>query len=117
MGPDYIPNVVLNTCAEQIIPGLCTNFQYLLDSGTLSTDRLNASITPVFKKGDRYLMDYCPVSLINVSSKVLDIICSNMLKHFEKHSVLTSLNHGFRSGFFNRDTTSAYFGWPYEIIW
>ena len=27
------------------------------------------------------------------------IICSHMLKHFDKHNILTSLNHGFRSGY------------------
>jgi hypothetical protein len=27
------------------------------------------------------------------------IICRNMMNHLEKHSILTSLNHGFRSGY------------------
>ena len=32
--------------------------------------------------------------------KILEhIICSHMLKHFEKYGILTTLNHGFRSGY------------------
>ena len=41
-----------------------------------------------------------PVSLTSVSCKIMEhIICSHMLKHFDKHNILTSLNHGFRSGY------------------
>ena len=36
----------------------------------------------------------------DTSCKLLEhIICSHMLKHFEKYSILTTLKHGFRSGY------------------
>ena len=85
-GPDELPNRV---------------FQRSIDSGELPKDWREANIAPVFKKGDRHLPEnYRPVSLTCVLSKLLEhIICHHMLNHLDKHSVLTSLNHGFRSGY------------------
>ena len=53
------------------------------------------------QKGDRHRAEnYRPVSLTCVLSKLLEhIICRSMLSHFEENSVLTHLNHGFRSGY------------------
>ena len=101
MGPDGIPNILLKTCAEELSFGLSAIFQYSLDTGTLPLDWRNANVTPVFKKVDRHLAEnYRPVSLTTVTCKILEhIICSHMLKHFDKHNILTSLNHGFRSGY------------------
>ena len=46
-----------------------------------------------FKKGDDHLVkNYRRVSLTCVT-------CKHMLDHLEKNSILTSLNHGFRTGF------------------
>ena len=109
MGPGGIPNILLKACAEEISYGLSAIFQYSLDTGTPPLDWRNANVTKVFKKGDRHLAEnyrpvsltnYRPVSLTTVSSKIMEhIICSNMLKQFDKHNILTSLNHGFRSGY------------------
>ncbi|VDI02195.1 Hypothetical predicted protein [Mytilus galloprovincialis] len=51
--------------------------------------------------GDKHAPEnYRPVSLTSVPCKLLEhIICRHILKHLEKHRVLTSLNHGFRSGY------------------
>ena len=105
MGPDGIPSIVLINCADEISQGLCIIFQQSLSTGTLPLDWHNANITPVFKKGDRHSAEnYRPVSLTSVSCKLLEhIIYSHMLKHFEKYSILTMLNHGFHSGY-SRET-------------
>ena len=40
------------------------------------------------------------MSQTSVPCKLLEhVICKHMLKHLERHKVLTSLNHGFRSGY------------------
>ena len=56
---------------------------------------------PYLKNCDRHLPEnYRPVSLTCVLSKLLEhIICHHMLNHLDKHSVLSSLNHGFCSGY------------------
>ena len=57
--------------------------------------------TKISKKGDKHAAEnYRPVSLTSVPCKLLEhIICKHIMKHLEKHGVLTSLNHGFRSGY------------------
>ena len=54
----------------------------------------------MFKKGNKHTAsNYRPVSLTSVCCKTLEhIICSNVLKHLERYNILTSLQHGFRSG-------------------
>ena len=100
-GPDAIPNLVLKTCAESISKSLCTIYQSSVDSGSLPDDWLTANISSAFKKGDRHLAEnYRPISLTSVPCKILEhILCKHLMTHFDKHNLLTNLNHGFRSGY------------------
>ena len=100
-GPDAIPNMVLKECSAQLAPGISLIFQRSLDTAILPSDWLHANIAPVFKKGDRHLPEnYRPVSLTSVLSKILKhIVCKHMLNHFDRHKILTDLNHGFRAGY------------------
>ena len=101
MGPDLIPNIILKKCAKVLAPSLTSIFNKSLQSGFLPGDWRDANIAPIFKKGDKHSAEnYRPVSLTSVSCKLLEhIICKHMLNHFDKHNILTSLNHGFRSGY------------------
>ena len=100
VGPDNIPNIVLKECSKELAPGLTAIFQLSVSTGTLPPDWVNANITPVFKKGDVHSAEnYRPVSLTSVVCKLLEhIICKHMMDHLETNNILTSLNHGFRSG-------------------
>ena len=100
-GPDEIPNIVLKNCSKQLAPGITALFQKSIDTGELPKDWTDANITPVFKKGDRHAAEnYRPVSLASVLSKTLEhIVCHELHHHFERNSVLTNVNHGFRSGY------------------
>ena len=100
-GPDGIPNRILKECSHQIAPGLTVMYQKSVDTGSLPTDWLNANISCLFKKGDKHSTEnYRPVSLTSVPCKILEhIMCKHLLKHLEKNKILTSLNHGFRSGY------------------
>ncbi|KAK3088908.1 hypothetical protein FSP39_025302 [Pinctada imbricata] len=99
-GPDNIPNRVLKQCAKQLAPALTCIYQRSLDSGELPKDWLSANISCIYKKGDKHAPEnYRPVSLTSVPCKLLEhIICKNMMKHLEQNKVLTTLNHGIRSG-------------------
>ena len=101
VGPDSIPNIILKTCADEISPGLTHIFKISIAQGKLPQDWLNANVSPVFKKGNRHLAEnYRPVSLTSVSCKILEhIICRHLLVHFDRNKILSSLNHGFRSGY------------------
>ena len=96
-----VPNILLKRCAHQIAPAMRSIFQLSVGTGKLPKDWLYANVSPVFKKGDVHLPEnYRPVSLTCVSCKLLEhIICKHILDHLEKNKILTSLNHGFRSGY------------------
>jgi hypothetical protein len=97
-GPDNIPNRVLKQCADHLTPALTIIFQRSIDHGKLPNDWLSANVSCIFKNGDKHAAEnYRPVLLTSVPCKLLEhIIYRHMLKHLEKHNVLTSLNHGFR---------------------
>ena len=99
-GPDLIPNIVLKECATDLAPGLTAIYRLSLNSGTLPSDWRDALVSPVFKKGDIHqACNYRPVSLTSVICKQLEhIICRHILHHLEENNILSSLNHGFRSG-------------------
>ena len=99
-GPDMISNSVLKECAKEIAPVLSHIFQLSIDTGELPKDWRNANVSPIFNKGDRHTAaNYRPVSLTCVCCKLLEhIVCRQILNHLEQHNILTSLQHGFRSG-------------------
>ena len=77
------------------------DFQRSIDLGKLPPDWLNVNISQVYKKGDVHLPEnYRRVSLTCVSCKILEhIICKHILDHLDRNKILTTLNHGFRSGY------------------
>ena len=80
---------------------MATIFQASIDTCKLPSNRLNANVAHVYKKGDVHLPDnYRPVSLTCVSCKLLEhIICKHILDHLDRNKILMTLNHGFRSSY------------------
>jgi hypothetical protein len=101
MGPDQISNIVQKTCAKALAPGMTKILQKLIDCGELSDDWLSANVAPVCKKGDVHKAEnYRPVSLTSITCKLLEhMICKHIFTNLETYNILTSLNHGFRSGY------------------
>ena len=97
---DNIPSVILKNCAHELSPALSSIFQQSLNTGDLPNDWRNATIAPVFKKGDWHMpANYRPVSLTTVCCKLLEhFICRHMMIHLEDNKILSSLQHRFRSG-------------------
>ena len=96
-----LPNQALQECATEISPAITAIFQKSVDTGELPEDWRDPNIAPVFKKGVHHVPEnYRPVSLISVLSKKLEhTICHHMLNHLDENQALTSLNHGFHSGY------------------
>ena len=58
-------------------------------------------VTPIYKKGDKYLpKNYRPISLACISCKVMEhIVLRSMSRHFSNNDIITPLQHEFRKGF------------------
>jgi hypothetical protein len=80
---------------------VCSPASYAFMKSWSAEDWLNANISCVYKKGDTHAAEnYRPVSLTSVPCKLLEhIICKYIMKHLERHRILTSLNHGLRSDY------------------
>jgi hypothetical protein len=97
-GPDNIPTRLLREFAAEIAPAITLVFQASLHQGVVPDDWKTAFVTPVFKKGDRTVpANYRPISLTSVCCKLLEhVIHSQVMKHLERHNILTDAQHGFR---------------------
>ena len=97
-GPDQIPTMLLKSLAAELTPTLTSFFQTSLDQGTLPQDWKSANVVPIFKKGDKSKAEnYRPVSLTSILCKLLEhILASSIMKHLDKHNILTDAQHGFR---------------------
>ena len=96
-GPDNIGPRLLRDLSEQIASSLTTIFQQSLHDGIVPGDWRKANITPVFKKGQKYLCsNYRPISLTSIVSKLMElVVCSSIMTHTNMHNILYPLQHGF----------------------
>ena len=71
----------------EVAPILHVIFSKSLQEGTLSSDWLNANVSPIYKKGDKTITaNYWPFSLTCILCKLLEhIATSNVVKHLDKH--------------------------------
>ena len=98
-GPDCLNAKVLKECSNEISPILALIFNEALARGDVPDEWLQANVSPVFKKGEKYdAANYRPVSLTCICFKTLEhILVSNINKHLALDSILADCQHGFRS--------------------
>ena len=97
-GPDDIPGSILVKCATELSTPLTILLNTSLRTGVFPTYFKYANITPVLKSGDRSLAkNYRPISLLNLFSKVFEVIIHNNLFEHIKH-VISDCQHGFFAG-------------------
>ena len=98
-GPDNIRPKVLKELATNIAPILHIIFGVSLDTGVVPRDWRCANVSPVYKKGEKYIAEnYRPISLTCICCKLMEhIVTSHIMNHADKNSILYPLQHGFRS--------------------
>ena len=103
--PDTIPNIVYRNCCDSIVVPLAIIFQNSMINGEVPELWKRATVKPVFKKGNRSIIDnYRPVSLTCSSSKIMEkIIISAMSDFLESNDLLNDSQAGFRP---KRSTTT-----------
>ena len=95
-GHDGIPTRVLKEAASELAPSLCHLFNLSLSHAVLPQDWRDATVTPIFKKGNPHLpANYRPICLLSVTSKILErIVHARLYSHVSQY--LPHHQSGFR---------------------
>lgn len=104
--PDSIPSIFLKQTANTIAKPLTLIYRRVMLQGTIPSIWKTATVTPIFKKGDKTLVqNYRPISLTCITSKILERIVHKRLSFFlSRGGILSRNQHGFMQ---NRSTMSA----------
>ena len=99
VGLDKISTKLLQIAAPAITQPLTKIFNTAIDLGQFPLEWKAARVIPIFKKGQRTILDnYRPISILPVVSKLMERILYNQLsKYLEKESILSEYQFGFRS--------------------
>ena len=99
-GQDGIPARVLKHCAEVLATPLSMLFNRSLGESRMPGAWKPATITPIFKKGDRTDPNNCrPVALLPITSKVMECALDDLIRQYLSERQLMSLHqHGFVRG-------------------
>ena len=89
---------MIKICDSSIVKPLSIIFRNSLNSGIFPVNWKRSNIVPVHKKGNKQLkQNYCPVSLLPISSKIFERLIFNLLYKFvEENSFFCSNQSGFR---------------------
>lgn len=99
MGIDGISPKVLKFCASALYEPINHLFQLSIDQGYLPCEWKLHLITPIFKSGDRSLINnYRPISLLCIISKVLERLVFNHIIDFLTTKVINPSQFGFLRG-------------------
>jgi hypothetical protein len=91
---------MLKETSSSFCKPLCILFNRYLQENTYPTCWKNASVMPLFKKGEHDLCsNYRPISLISCIGKVMERI---IFKYFYNHLHMNNLIYKYQSGFFSR---------------
>ena len=99
-GPDGIHARIIKECKDSFSILFNIIFKKSLNEGTLPKQWKQANVKALFKKGKRTkCSNYRPVSLTSIVCKLFEsIIRDNMNTFLEENNLITSHQHGFRSG-------------------
>lgn len=99
-GPDGLTALVLKRCAATLSIPLCLIYRTSFAQGILPNAWLSASITPIFKKGDKLDPgNYRPISLVTIAAKVAErVILKHLLPFLLDSHVISDHQHGFLPG-------------------
>ena len=106
-GSDNISTKVVKAAIDVIAEPITCIINASIKSGTFPDMWKLAKVIPILKKGDPKLVEnYRPVSILNVTSKILEeAVRQQVSKFFESHNLFPKHQHGFRP---NRSTTQKF---------
>ena len=90
---------MLLLCDDSIILPLNIIFKNILLTSTYPDQWKLANVTPIFKKGDKQIKNYRPISRLPICSKIFEkIIFKNLYSYLNTNNLLTTNQSGFRQG-------------------
>jgi hypothetical protein len=98
MGPDGLHPRVLKEVAPALSKPLQLIFQHSVNNGSLPTKWKTATVSAIYKKGDRELAaNYRPISLTSIACKTLErLIRQKIVDHMNRNNLFSKLQFGFR---------------------
>ena len=98
-GHDGISSRLLKASKNEISKPLTLIINQTLTSGIFPDTLKIANIIPLFKKGDKTLLEnYRPISILPAISKIFERIMFNQIhNHFSTHNLFYSGQYGFRA--------------------
>ena len=94
-GPDEVPNIFIKSCSSHLAEPLSFLFNLSLSSGVFPDEFKVASVTPIFKSGDKSdVTNYRPISILNGFSKVLERLVHTVV-YDHVSPFLNANQHGF----------------------
>ena len=89
--------IIIKEIVEQISTPLAKVINLSLEEGIVPSEKKEANITPLFKKGSRNKIEhYRPVSLTSVVCKLLEtLIRDHMVEFLVKHKLINTSQHRF----------------------
>ena len=105
-GPNKINARLVKDSAEVICPTLTKIFNSFLQQGIFPEDLKNATISPIYKNGDKSdCSNYRPISVLSNVAKILEkIVYNQLISYINENNILTNSQFGFRK--FHSTTTS-----------
>ena len=99
-GPDGISSQMLLLCDESIVLPLKIIYDNILNSTVYPGIWKTANVTPVFKKGDKQVVNnYRPISLLPICGKIFEkLIFKNLYLYLSNNDLITENQSGFRPG-------------------
>ena len=99
-GLDLLSPLLLRSCSRSLSLPLSLIMQKSFNEGCLPDVWKTASVTPIFKKGDKLdVNNYRPISLTPIVTKIMErIIVTNMYRFCAQHNIIPKTQHGFMPG-------------------
>ena len=98
VGKDQIPIHLIKSVADEVAPLVSHLINLSISTGVFPDKLKVAQIVPIYKKGEKnQLSNYRPIALLNNFSKIYEkIISERLISFFEKESILSTYQNGFR---------------------
>ena len=97
-GPDKINARLVKDSAEVICPTFSKIFNSSLQQGIFPEDLKNATISPIYKNGDKSdCSNYRLISVLSNVAKILEkIVYNQLISYIKENNILTNSQFGFR---------------------